>query len=106
VRRDARKDANQSEIVSVLRKAGAIVELHHAWPCGYDILVHHSGVTMRVEIKDGGKPPSARKLTDREQQARDANPNSYAVVTSERDALALLVQMAATSRRINADPTD
>lgn len=98
MRRAARIDENQPEIVEALRKAGAIVELHHAWPCGYDILVHCAGVTMRVEIKDGRKPPSAQALTDREKQARDANPSSYAVVTNVAEALELLTVLRSKKR--------
>lgn len=93
VRRAARIDANQPEIVAALRDAGATVELHHAWPCGYDVLVHICGQTCRVEIKDGSKPPSAQALTDREREARDNNPSTYAVVRSVDEALGLLESM-------------
>jgi hypothetical protein len=48
----ARVDANQAEIVKVLREAGAYV-----WIIGLpvDLLVGYNGSTFLVEIKDGSK---------------------------------------------------
>ena len=50
MRRAARVDSNQAQIVSVLRAAGAYV-----WIIGLpvDLLVGYKGHTMLVEIKDG-----------------------------------------------------
>ena len=50
MRRAARVDANQAQIVSALRAAGAYV-----WIIGLpvDLLVGYKGHTMLVEIKDG-----------------------------------------------------
>lgn len=93
VRRAARVDENQPEIVAALRNMGATVEIHSAWPCGYDLLVHAHGQTMRVEVKDGSKPPSRHKLTETEQQARDNNPATYAVVRNTEEAHGLLNSM-------------
>lgn len=93
VRRAARIDANQPEIVAALRRAGATVELHHAYPVGYDLLVHYAGQSVRTEVKDGSKPPSACKLTEREEEARDNNPATYAVVHSVDEAIGLLASM-------------
>lgn len=52
IRRAARVDANQTQIVSALRAAGAYV-----WIIGLpvDILVGYKGQTFLVEIKDGPK---------------------------------------------------
>ena len=93
VRRAARVDANQPEIVAAFRKMGATVEIHSQWPCGYDLLVHAYGLTMRTEVKDGSKPPSAQKLTENEQQAHDNNPATYAVVRNTDEAQGLLASM-------------
>lgn len=63
-RQAARVDANQAEIVAALRKAGAKVEHMHAMGGGFpDLLVMWRGVLTLLEVKDGNKPPSARKLT-------------------------------------------
>ena len=90
MRRAGRTDANQQAIVSALRAAGAVVEVHSSYPVGYDVLVHHCGATVRVEIKDGTRKPSERQLTAAEQAAQAANPATYAVVESVDAALGLI----------------
>ena len=66
MRRAAKKDANHAEIVKAFEKMGCSVIDVSATPCGLDILVGYGGLCMPVEIKDGSKPPSARKLTPNE----------------------------------------
>lgn len=64
MRRAARTDRNQTEIIAALRKAGATVQPLHAVGQGCpDILVGFRGRNWLFEIKDGFKPPSKRKLT-------------------------------------------
>ena len=64
MRRAARTDANQTEIVAALRRVGATVQPLHAVGGGCpDILVGWLGANYLIEIKDGAKKPSARKLT-------------------------------------------
>ena len=62
-----RVDANQSDIVDVLRSYGfnvySLATVGSGMP---DLLVGYQGVTYLIEVKDGSKPPSARKLTDDE----------------------------------------
>ncbi len=64
-RRFARTDANQTEIVAALRKAGASVQSLAALGKGVpDLLVWHSGTGYAlIECKDGSKVPSHRVLT-------------------------------------------
>lgn len=60
----ARVDANQTQIVSALRAAGATVQSLSAVGQGCpDLLVGHQGKNYLMEVKDGKKPPSERKLT-------------------------------------------
>ena len=64
MRRAARIDDNQNEIVNRLRELGASVEILSAVGKGCpDILVGYNGHNYLIEIKDGSKPPSKRKLT-------------------------------------------
>ena len=63
-RRAARVDANQAEIVSALRQAGASVTPTHGAGSGFpDLAVGWQGQTFLIEVKDGSKPPSQRQLT-------------------------------------------
>ncbi len=60
---------------------------------GYpDCLVGMFGVTHCVEIKDGKKPPSKRKLTLEQETWRDNWRGDYSVVTTPQEAMALIVQ--------------
>ena len=60
----ARTDANQAEIVRIFRKAGATVQsLADVGKGVPDLLLGFMGYNILVEVKDGNKPPSARKLT-------------------------------------------
>lgn len=74
VRRAAKRDANHGEIVTALRRVGAVVnDAVASSPCGFDALVGWRGTWRTIEIKDGAKPPSARQLTDTEQRHADAS---------------------------------
>ena len=91
MRRAAKVDANQSEIVAAFRKAGATVTPLHAVGQGCpDLLVGFRGVNYAVEVKDGAKPPSARKLTPDQVSWHDTWRGQVAVVKSAAEALALL----------------
>jgi len=64
MRRAAKVDANQESIVAALRKIGAKVQSLAAVGNGCpDLLVNFRGMLTLLELKDGSKPPSARKLT-------------------------------------------
>ena len=68
MRRAAKVDANQREVVAALRGAGASVQLLHAVGEGCpDLLVGYKGLNMLLEVKDGSKPPSAQKLTPQQE---------------------------------------
>jgi len=65
VRRAARTDANQTQVVSALRAAGAKVQDLSSVGQGVpDLLCQYEGTFYLIEVKDGQKPPSQRKLTD------------------------------------------
>ncbi len=57
-------DSNQVAIVSTLRAIGATVQHLHTVGKGCpDILAGYRGFNYLIEIKDGDKVPSKRKLT-------------------------------------------
>jgi len=90
----ARTDSNQTEIVTALRKLGAVVLITSQLKNCFDCLVCFNGSTYMVEIKDGNKPKSARKLTTGELEFK-AKVESvgcvYNVVNSIDEALQLLI---------------
>ncbi|MFM2134483.1 MAG: hypothetical protein RL156_1764 [Bacteroidota bacterium] len=88
MRRAARRDDNESSIVKALRDAGATVYFIDQ-PC--DLIVGYEGKTLLFEVKDGNKPPSARKLTENEQKFFDTWTGGPAyVVDSIQAALAVM----------------
>lgn len=67
MRKYARKvDDNQRPIVAALRGLGAYVQDVSAYPVGFDLLVGWRGRWLALEVKNGERPPSARKLTANE----------------------------------------
>ena len=96
MRRRARTDRNQTEIVEALRAAGASVYSLAAVGDGIpDLLVGHAGKTALVEIKDGEQPPSKRQLTpDQLKWHGEWNGGTLAVVCDVESALRVLKVMA------------
>lgn len=91
MRHAARIDANQEQIVSALRAMGATVRIVTQGNGLPDLLVGFRGVTVLMEVKDGQKVPSARKLTPAEQKFFDEwRGGIVAIVNSVDEAIALL----------------
>lgn len=90
----AKVDANQAELVRVLRAAGASVQLLHAVGKGCpDLLVGIRGVNVLAEVKDGAKVPSARVLTPDQVLWHRRWRGQVAIIESPADALALLARV-------------
>jgi hypothetical protein len=86
--RAAKVDANQSEIVAALRGVGATVQPLHTVGKGCpDLAVGWRGQTFLIEVKDGAKPPSARKLTDEQVEWHGGWKGQVAVVKTVDEAL-------------------
>ena len=67
MRRAAKIDANHVQVVLALEAAGATVQSLAAVGQGVpDLLVGFQGKTLLMEIKDGKKSPSHRKLTEQQ----------------------------------------
>ena len=91
MRRAARIDANQNEIVDALRGVGATVAITSMVGAGFpDIVAGYRGVNYLIEIKDGNKPPSRQKLTPDEQRWHGLWRGSVVVVASVDEALAVV----------------
>ena len=96
-RRAARVDANQTQIVEALRKCGATVQPLHTVGAGVpDLLVGYRGRTALVEVKDGARPPSERRLTaDQQTWHGQWQGGTLAVVCDVESALRVLKVMEA-----------
>lgn len=91
MRRAAKVDANQAEIVKALRGVGCSVQHLHAVGEGCpDLLVGYQGVNFVVEVNDGSRPPSERQLTPAQREWHDAWRGDVAVVKSVPEALTLV----------------
>ena len=90
MRRAARRDVNEGDIIKAMRAEGAYVKVINDEGL-FDLLVSYRGETLMIEVKDGAKPPSARRLTDAEQKFHDEWPGAdLYIVNSVDEALALL----------------
>lgn len=91
MRRAARIDGNQNEIVKALRELGASVLITSQLKNCFDILVGFRGTTYIMEIKDGSLPPSKRMLTEGEQRFRDTwKGGTYHIVHNVEEAIHIL----------------
>jgi Holliday junction resolvase len=84
-----RSDSNQTEIVKCFRKFGWYVLIISQLDNCCDIIVSKNGRTVAVEIKDGSKPPSKRKLTPGEEKFRNEWQGEYALIESIEDVIGL-----------------
>jgi hypothetical protein len=88
MRRAARTDANQSAIINALRGVGASVQdlsrVGHGCP---DLLVGFRGCNWLLEVKDGSKNASDRKLTSDQVTWHRTWSGQKAVVLNEDEAL-------------------
>jgi hypothetical protein len=86
----ARRDANHAAVKAALLAAGRPVKDYSMYGgAGHDLLTEHiAGHLVLLEVKDGAKPPSARKLTDSEAKLKAQFPRNFVVVLSVVDALA------------------
>lgn len=90
--RKAKVDTNQEVIVQALRAAGATVQslaaVGHGVP---DLLVGFRNQTVLLEVKDGAKRPSQRRLTeDQIKWHGQWNGGVLAIVDSAESALRVL----------------
>lgn len=94
MRRAAKIDDNQPEIVAALRKLGASVQILSAVGQGCpDILCGFRGKNILLEIKDGNKVVSAQKLTPDQVDWHRRWQGQKAVVNSVDAAIQVIVEL-------------
>ena len=86
-----RTDANQTEIVKLLRQLGLSVFILSDVGKGCpDLMCGWNMHNYLVEIKDGAKPRSAQKLTAQEQKFFDEWQGNVQIINSIDSALAFV----------------
>lgn len=90
-----RKDRNHAEIAAVLKLAMIDYLDTAQFGCPFDFLAAINGRIVLIEVKDGEKSPSERRLTDDEQKLDDMlrrNGCQLHVVESPDEALDVLTK--------------
>lgn len=91
MRKYAKVDSNQSQIVEAFRSMGCAVQSIATVGNGVpDLLVARRGNLVLVEVKDGKKPPSHRRLTEDEQRWQKNWKSPVYLVQSVDDAASLV----------------
>lgn len=91
MRRAAKVDANQPDMIAALRGIGASVQPLHAVGKGCpDLLVGYRGANYAIEVKDGRKPPSDTRLTDDQEKWHGEWRGQVAVAKSIDDAMVII----------------
>lgn len=92
MRRAAKVDANQQEIVSALRSIpGVSVAVTSALGDGFpDLVLGYKARTYLVEVKNGELSPSRKQLTDDEQEFKDKWTGHYSVCESLEEILKVI----------------
>jgi len=86
-----RVDANQKEVVEGLRDVGATVAHIHMVGKGMpDLICGFRKTNYLIEIKDGNKPPSKRKLTPDEKEWHEKWKGQVSIAYSLDDALRII----------------
>lgn len=88
-------DSNQTRVVKALRELGATVQHLHAVGKGCpDLLVGYKGSNYLLEVKDGEKAESQRKLTPDQVIWHYDWKGQVAIVTSPKEAIDKILSMA------------
>lgn len=91
-----RIDSNQTEIVAHFREWGCSVLIIADLKNACDLIVSKHGRSIFTELKDGKKPPSARKLTPGEIQFKANTQGIWRLVESIADADKLIAELNST----------
>lgn len=104
VRRAAKVDANQTEIVDAFRSMGVSVLITSSAGDGFtDLVIGWGGITVLVEVKDGNKVPSERKLTPKQQDLHGSFLGAITVVECVAHVVELVKRIRAIASHVNAN---
>jgi len=89
-----RIDSNQNDIVKILRKLGASVQILSNVGKGCpDLLIGLNGNNYLIEVKDGEKSPSQQKLTDCEQSFFYSWKGQACIINSMQSAIDFIASL-------------
>ena len=91
-----RIDSNQVEIVEYFRSWGCTVLNISSLKNACDLVIARHGRTIMIEIKDGAKPKSARKLTEGEQKFKESWAGAWRLCESIKDADKIINELNST----------
>lgn len=96
----ARTDGNHREVMRAFRELGCTVADTSKLGSGFpDLVIGKHGINVLVEVKDGDKPPSRRRLTEDEQAFANNWKGWVETVTNIRDVVKLVRRLCRTQRR-------
>lgn len=100
-RRAAKVDENQSELVKLIRKMGISVKITSGAHDGMtDLILGYGGITVLTEVKDGNKPPSARKLTPAQVEFHNEFRGAITVIDTPEQAIELARRIKVVAGKI------
>lgn len=98
-----RVDKNQPLIVKAFRQLGCKVHHLHGVAQGCpDVMVGIDGFNVLVEIKNGDKPPSQRRLTPLQQEWHFTWTGQKCIIKNIDEAIALVALVRRTAQQIRA----
>lgn len=102
MRRAARTDANHADIIAGLEMIGCSVwDTSRLGGGGPDLVASLGRRTVLIEVKDGAKSPSRRKLTPKQVDFWKTWQGEYAIVLSIDDAINCMKKRSAWKRNDN-----
>jgi len=91
MRRKARVDANQKEIVKKLRELEiSVLHTHQLGKGAPDLILGYRNENFLIELKDGNKTKSQQKLTPDEVEFQSKWQGNYAVCNSLEQILTII----------------
>jgi len=104
IRRAAKIDDNQNDLVALMRAMGVSVAITSAAHDGFtDLVVGFGGITVLVEVKDGSKEPARRKLTPQQVAFHGSFKGAITVIENEQQAVELVSRIRQASAQTRID---
>lgn len=105
MRRAARTDHNQSAVVKALRSVGcSVLDMSGLGDGAPDLAVGLRGCNWFLELKDGGKSPSRRKLTPAQVEFQATWRGQWAKVETPEQAIEVVTRTNPTRDWIDVTP--